>query len=40
MVFIKIIYYNIWCNSNLKVFLNKVVYINKEVFSYIMRLVI
>lgn len=39
MAVIKIIYHNIWCNSNLKVSLNKAVHINKEVLSYNMRLV-
>lgn len=39
MVVIKIIYYYILCNSNLRVILIKVVFINKEVFSYIMRIV-
>lgn len=39
MAVIKIIYHYIWCNSNLKVSLNKAVHINKEVLSYNMRLV-
>lgn len=38
MAVIKIIYYYISCNSNLRVILNKAVLINKEVLSYTMRL--
>lgn len=39
MAVIKIIYYYISCNSNLRVILIKAVLINKEVLSYTMRIV-